>query len=653
MSFPILCLFYVLVYLKFKGFQVKKRSPIIICCFAGEVSDSGSGEGSIDGVSDDEKEFDDGLDENLIGDEADRVRLEQMTEKEREQELFNRIEKREALKTRFDIEKKLRLAKKKEQRKKKEPDTRPKEKEKEKDKDKDKINEALAVIPSDRKKTLEENKAGRTEKFAALKAKREYKKMAEEKEQEKKKAEEQKKEEEYVGSESEGSEKRSKQKLNPSQVFSSDDESDHSSGRSSNKPGRRSRSSSSSSSSSDSDSNKSVVVLILWPSVCLTYSLDYRSDVSDPGRRSNRVTTVTSKEQLERIRLSRYKMSRYVHLPIFSKAIIGCFVRIGIGTNGSVPVYRVAEITEVCETAKIYNLEKTKTNKGLRLRHGKQERVFRLEFISNRPFTDSEYNKWVEACATYEVPLPTLETLSKKEKDIKDLLSYQYTNEDIDTMVNERLRFNKRPTNFAVAKTELLKKRDIAQQSGDQESIMKVIDELAELDNTSTRLDKRRTATISSILYINERNRKENSDLRKGVRVSDPFTRRQTRPTIVTKDIRAPDMTSDERSKAAEDERRLKAERELKKKEEEAQRKRIEEEKAKEAERKRIQEEDLYAAHDFDLNIDLGPDMPVVSSTPAAPGRSNGAAAALNGSAAPTPKRSLNLEEYKKKKGLL
>lgn len=70
-------------------------------------------------IEDDEsKEFDDGLDENLMGDEEDRRRLAQMTEKEREQELFNRSEKRESAKIRFEIERKLRLkAKKKEQEK--------------------------------------------------------------------------------------------------------------------------------------------------------------------------------------------------------------------------------------------------------------------------------------------------------------------------------------------------------------------------------------------------------------------------------------------------------------------------------------------------------------------------------------------------------
>lgn len=212
------------------------------------MSDSDAGEGRGSGSEEDEEEFDDGLDENLIGDEADRARLEKMTEKEREQELFNRIEKREVLKTRFDIEKKLRLAKKQEQRKKKDKD--PESKSKDKDKSGPVIN-----LPSDRKKTLEEHKAGRSEKFAALKAKRDLKKQVEEKEKEKKEAEEVKKD---VSSESEGSDKAAKTKLNPSQVFSSDEESGRSSvgSKASKGSSRRRKTSSSSSSSSDSDDNR-------------------------------------------------------------------------------------------------------------------------------------------------------------------------------------------------------------------------------------------------------------------------------------------------------------------------------------------------------------------------------------------------------------
>lgn len=71
---------------------------------AGEVSDSDSNSSSSssdsDSSSSEDEEFHDGYGEDLMGDEEDRARLEQMTEKEREQELFNRIEKREVLKRR-------------------------------------------------------------------------------------------------------------------------------------------------------------------------------------------------------------------------------------------------------------------------------------------------------------------------------------------------------------------------------------------------------------------------------------------------------------------------------------------------------------------------------------------------------------------------
>ena len=65
------------------------------------MSDSDS-DGNNASDADSLDEFDDGLDENLIRDEEDRKRLFEMTEKEREQELFNRIEKREVLKTRSE-----------------------------------------------------------------------------------------------------------------------------------------------------------------------------------------------------------------------------------------------------------------------------------------------------------------------------------------------------------------------------------------------------------------------------------------------------------------------------------------------------------------------------------------------------------------------
>lgn len=80
-----------------------------------------------------DSEFDDGYDENLMGDEADRKRLSCLSEKERETEIFKRIEQRDIMRTRWEIEKKLKLARKSEKAK-----IKPKDESKVREKNKNK-----------------------------------------------------------------------------------------------------------------------------------------------------------------------------------------------------------------------------------------------------------------------------------------------------------------------------------------------------------------------------------------------------------------------------------------------------------------------------------------------------------------------------------
>lgn len=203
-------------------------------------------------------------------------------------------------------------------------------------------------------------------------------------------------------------------------------------------------------------------------------------------------------------------MERFVHLPFFDRVVQGCFVRIGIGNNNGKPVYRVAEISGVCETGKIYQLGGTRTNKGLKLRHGAQERVFRLEFVSNQEFTDSEFFKWKETCALQGISMPTFDEVEQKLKDIKEALVYEFKEEDIEKIVREKERFKQTPYNYAMKKAQLMRERDAANCRGDDETASRLNQELSELEERASELDKMRTATISSISYINDRNRKKN-----------------------------------------------------------------------------------------------------------------------------------------------
>lgn len=587
----------------------------------GEVSSSEDG-----GSSGSEEEFHDGYDENLIGDADDKKRLEQMTEKEREQELFNRIERRQALKMRFEIEKKLKQQKKKEQ-KKKEKGMVPTAQEL-------KDLKSASQRSMERRKNMEEKKDNK--KFSALtdlmKKREEKKKIAEEQIKKQEEKQEQK-----------------KKLLKTSDIYSDDDDDEEEDPKSEPEKEREEDSGSESESSSTSRSSA-------------------RSDSEgEESYESRKPKFITCKEDLSKIRLSRHKLEKWCHMPFFKKTVCGCYVRIGIGNHEGRAVYRIAEIIDTVETAKIYQLGTTRTNKGLKLKHGHSERVYRLEFVSNQDFTDSEFFKWREAMTLGDLSLPTVQDIDKKARSIQDALNYKFKENDIEEIVAEKQKFKKNPHNYAIKKTFLLKQKEVADLEGDTAAQYKISQELEELEERANELDRRRTNNISSISYINQRNRLRNQILAEEASkkeflemknaVADPFTRRSCRPTLVTK-ARDPEMEAKAQERLAE-KRKL---------DEATRRKSLEEmgnldpkmesdqnlypnllsstslDKSDKGDKRRSSE-DLFAVHDFNIEIDL--EMP--ASNPAMAASSRG----LQPIKEAAPKRSLNLAEYKKMKGLI
>lgn len=98
----------------------------------------------------------------------------------------------------------------------------------------------------------------------------------------------------------------------------------------------------------------------------------------------------------------------------------------GVVSNVLSVVLQVAEIIDVYETAKVYNLGNTRTNKGLKLRHGTQDRVFRLEFVSNQEFTESEFQKWNKAIKDANKKPPTMDFVRNKIQEVKEALMYEF-----------------------------------------------------------------------------------------------------------------------------------------------------------------------------------------------------------------------------------
>lgn len=607
----------------------------------GEIkSEPEEGEVSNSGEESEEENFDDGYDENLIGDEEDKQRLEDMTEKEREQELFNRMERRALLKTRFEIEKKLKQAKKLEQKKKKE-----------KGSETPRHSSIIAMASSQSQRSKERRKD--------LDAKKDNKKLTAIQEL-KARREEKKNREEQLAKEKEENNK--KQPLKASDIYSEDDDEEEEEEREEKEEKPRKPEIKDKRRSDDSDSDSS--------SSSSSSSSSYRSNSSSSESRvrsKKKLVPISSKTELSKVRISRNKLEKWCHMPFFKKAVTGCFVRIGIGHHEGRPVYRCAEIIDVVETAKIYQLGTTRTNKGIKLRYGGSERVYRLEFVSNQDFTDSEFFKWKETMMTQGYTLPTTDEVQRKLKDLQDAHQYKFKDDDVDNIVAEKQRFKKNPHNYAIKKTQLLKSREMADLVGDHEKSQKLQAELDELEERADQLDRQRTQTINSISYINQRNRMRNQiekeealkveyETMKGA-VADPFTRRHSRPTLVTKATPkpvAPLAVDENLRKKMEEERKQFVEASIgqniavlksaeKNRQENDVNVNTSVNKSKVLEKQ--MSDDPFMDHDFDIKIDM--DLPISSAPVVLPNRPQ---PHLRPGA---PKRSLNLDDYKKRKGLI
>lgn len=382
-----------------------------------------------------------------------------------------------------------------------------------------------------------------------------------------------------------------------------------------------------------------------------------RSSSSDEEEEKEEVPAkslpVTLPEDLNKIRLSRYKLERWCHMPFFSKTAVGCFVRIGIGNSNGKPVYRVAEITGVVETGKVYQLGTSRTNKGLQLRHGSDERVFRLEFVSNQEFTETEFMKWRETIMLGGMPLPTMDEVNKKEQQIKQALEYKFNDRDIEEIVKEKDRFRKAPSNYAMKKTQLMKEKAMAEEAGEPEKARQIQEQLNELEERAEALDRLRTKNISAISYINQRNREWNIvESEKALlaevqsertKQMDPFTRRQCQPTIVSNSrdpaVQAAIIAHLNAKYGSGSQTELPLE--LSKQQE------LINSKKEDANNKSNSDlsEDLFKAHDFDIKIDL--------QVPNAESKSLSVSSKTPSVKDGTPRRSLNLEDYKKRRGLI
>ncbi|KAM7539942.1 hypothetical protein Aperf_G00000042685 [Anoplocephala perfoliata] len=642
--------------------QIRKNVKIKRPRLENSMSDPEEGE-----IPSDTGDEDDGLDDDLYGGEEDKQRLLKMSEKEREEELYRRSEYREALKIRRDVKKRLKERKQKEKAERggKEPvqisskgSFKPNRNSyanvysSDSDQGSATDDEAIKEGLRDRKLTLAMQKESRSKRLQELADRRKELKN--------------KKELVYSGSEDEQVDSLSHSKQHARNAVYSSSSSDSESGQSPvGKSGKGHRSISSYSHSSSAQSSAS-------------------SDNERGRSRSPEAEQITTLEQLMQIRLTRERLEKWVHYPFFDELVKGCFVRIHIGVVRDVPVYRCGEIVDVKEMAKPYDLGDTRTNKGLVLRLGKDQHTFRIMFVSNSKFLPREFESWKRISNQAGVKLPTTDFIARKYQEIQRTINEPICDEKVvEQIVQSKRRFRKAPTNFALKKAELLKQREIASDNHDTDAVLRIDMELEELETQAERIERRRTVGFKEISSINQRNREltlkqaEEAILKEAREAAmsheeDPFTRIQSKPVIASKSYL--ERLRNQRLKKANEEKTDGGEpKEGSKSPKKSQNSQAEQNQDSIPPKllvplTKTPEKSLHAIHDFEIDInvplstnevvggldDHGAGMHKSSSTPIISG--HGPAASLGGtlrSGDRPNRRFMNLQEYKKRRGLI
>lgn len=164
---------------------------------------------------------------------------------------------------------------------------------------------------------------------------------------------------------------------------------------------------------------------------------------------------------------------------------VGCFVRLYIGPDPQkkVPVYRLCQIIDVVPWHKTYKVtENTYTNKAFKVKHGKAEKDFSMDIVSNQPVTQQEFSRFLTTLESDRVRVPTIDQIEQKAADLKQAREYVLNDKEVNEMIEKKKAVKGSSVNAAMEKAQLLARLEHAKAYNEVDKVLKLSRELKELE---------------------------------------------------------------------------------------------------------------------------------------------------------------------------
>ena len=158
---------------------------------------------------------------------------------------------------------------------------------------------------------------------------------------------------------------------------------------------------------------------------------------------SARTETGITREDIEKIRISRSQLAKWCNHIFFEDTVKGAFVRINIGISrdSHEQVYLMCEVNDVVSGEKFYDIEgKFKTNKKLIIAYGKSKKEMRFDIVSNAEFSKQEFENYQKRLEKDGMKPVTQHHVQVTLKNIQNAINYKYKREDIDQLVEKQVK---------------------------------------------------------------------------------------------------------------------------------------------------------------------------------------------------------------------
>ena len=264
-------------------------------------------------------------------------------------------------------------------------------------------------------------------------------------------------------------------------------------------------------------------------------------------------------EMANKLRLTRDILAQWIYRDGFEEIVQKSLIRINLGPGRTgQATYRLVELKKIVQHHRTYLIKSgTSTNLAALVKFAKNERIFSFEFVSNSPFTQSEFDYWKMECERAGVKLPYNSiTGRRKIEKFKIFNSEPLTENLIQNMLERRKELTtaqNAPRNLLAEQTILQQQlKEALERNNNDEEINRIESELAAIALKRQPSDSK--DRLAAMEDLNKRNRLVNLETGRQAEISrlqaelplagnekgekkiqtlDPFQRRKCKPTII------------------------------------------------------------------------------------------------------------------------